>query len=216
MGWSGNKGWNSGDGWYGGAFARSPSYVSAGVIMDAASGNSTISANLDIGTASASRVILIAATRANGPFSSVTVNGVSCTSVTADTAGDTAFWACAGAAPGSGTQTISLMGGIFENRAAQVWVLSNLTSTAAQQTANSGGATSDHISISVTAADFLFAVANFANGSTTYSGSTQTPSNVYNNISVVQMAADWAIAATNPSFTINTLTFTAQAVVSYR
>lgn len=101
---------------------------------------STRSYSVDVGTASATRRIVIATAHNptdQNPLASVTVNGVSATRDAGVTTASTYFrhseiWSVTGSSPGSGTQTIILSatgGGSFNFDALGVYVIDGASST---------------------------------------------------------------------------------------
>jgi hypothetical protein len=147
-----------------------------------ATGSASNSFSSAIGTATATRVILLGTWQQNSTaLSSVTVNGVSATPVLAH-ASDAGFqfWTIIGASPGSGTQTVVLNGVAFNAQTAQIWYMDNLNSTTLKHSAQGASQNSPHTtSINITSGDFLFAMtATFGNA--VYTGSTDAPANSSN------------------------------------
>lgn len=161
-------------------------------VTDGGNPGGTVTLTGDIGTATATRVILIAATRQNGSFSGVTVNGQAASSVQASASGFSQFWALVGAAAGSGSQSIVATGGAFEFRALRAWVMDGLGSTTKVQSSTSTTAIG---SISLLAGDYWFANGFTSNTARNWSGSTPVPTNDYNDNAGNGSTAQWTIAS---------------------
>ena len=160
-----------------------------------------MSASLNVGTAAANRIIVVAgASQGSAAIGTVTVNSVSCT-IDA-TFGSSFVASCPGSSFGSGTQTIvaTWASGSFQARGFSVWVASNMTSTTVvQHVAQNTSAT-----LGVTANDFMFAAVNVSGASVPWTGgTTQSPSNTQTINASTNFSADWTIASTNASFTLN-------------
>lgn len=188
---------------YKAAAALTASYVNKGSGADNGSGATTLTFTCDIGTATATRVILIGSMcQSTTDFTGVTANGVSLASIpgTTSNAGHAVgFWSIVGASPGSGVQTIILNGGQFFQRGAEVWILDGLNSTSAK---NVGVSTGGGPTITTAVGDFLFAN-NFCSATESYTTSTEVPANTYDNhTNGGQAAADWTIVSTNGTFSI--------------
>lgn len=152
--------------------AAGPSLAVVGVQPDTGSGNATVTLNGDIGTATATRVILIATNRQNtGGFSGVTVNGVSASVIQNSADQTSTFWALVGSAAGSGPQNIVATGGVFELRNVRAWVMDGLSSTTMVQ--GSTAAAANSISgVSLNAGDYWFANAFTLSGSRNWNTSS--------------------------------------------
>lgn len=164
---------------------------------------STRTFSIDIGTASADRLIVAVVCSQNAaPSGTVTMNSVT---LTQDVYGSPATNGCgiySGlVTTGSGAQTFIINGaGSFTTTAGSVWALTGLTSNVVKNTGSSlsGGV----VTINVTAGDFLF---NGTYGTSTpcvYTTSTEVPAAVHSAATVVS-SADWIIASTNASFLIH-------------
>jgi hypothetical protein len=194
--------------------APTSSYVHQCQATDAGTSSSTVTFSCNTGTATATRVILVGTARqGSSQYSGVTVNGLALTLVTgtdSHAAHATAFWAGVGASFGSGSQTVILSGGAFELRGAQVWTMDGLSSTSAKNA-------SITTSITTAVGDFLFRADSTNSASESYSTSTEAPANTYNNSAGFQWGADWKIAATAGTFTVNIVppTGNAQSTVSF-
>jgi len=181
----------------------SPSYAFVGTFTDqgAVSGD-TISTTMNIGTAAASRTIVIVGTSQNTPtLASATINGVSCTKDVSIV--QTGIFSCPGVSYGSGTQTITVTwtGSGFLFRSIGVYELSNLASTTVVHTASG---TTSAATISVANHDLMFSVNSATNPTAaTYSTSSVAPSNSGLLWANVGGYADWLIASTNASFSVN-------------
>lgn len=173
-----------------------PSLALIGGVTDTGSGNAAITLTGDIGTATATRVILIAANRQNsGGFSGgVTVNGQAASILQASATNVSQFWVLVGAAAGSGAQNIVLTGGTFELRSARAWVMDGLASTTKVQSSAAAAANSIG-SISLLTGDYWFANAQTLSGTRNWSSSTPTPTNSYDDSAGGGTSAQWAIGS---------------------
>lgn len=224
MGWSSPAGWNTEDGWSvaaAGGAPGSPAYVFRALdFTETATNNHT--ASIDIGTASADRLIVVgfAARAGIGGAPSVTVNGVALTVDAYTEASYPAGIASGLVTSGSGPQTVVVnwtAANSGQPRMMSVWVLTGLSSNLVKQSTT--WITSGAGSISVTAGDFVFAASMIQNIAPDYSGSTQAPSAVRNDTTYpVSGSADWIIAATNASFSVSSsaATNSGNAAATYR
>jgi hypothetical protein len=93
--------------------------------------------------------------------------------------------------------------GQFNNKGFTIWTTSGLGSTAVKTTASN---TTDPVTISVTAGYVMFAAAmNNGTFSFTWASSSVVPNGFYNleASAAGDSMADWAILATNASFSVN-------------
>jgi hypothetical protein len=160
----------------------------------------------NIGTATATRVVIVATSDTSAAISAVSVGGVSATLLTSHPGvsdGSVLLWQVTGSSPGSGSQSVSVTGGIFTARLTQVWVMDGLTSTTVKQVAGAGAGGSSW-TIPVVAGDYMVAIGG-QTGSVNFGPSTQAPSNSYGTEPAdFALAADWnAIVSTNASFTVS-------------
>jgi hypothetical protein len=185
----------SGDGF---TTSSGKAYVYRGSNSTTAAGNPH-TASIDIGTASADRVVHvgIAAQNAQTP-TSVTVNGVTLTQDVLNVTSPTAGWYSGVVASGSGSQTVTVNypAGTFTLRNMYVLTSTGLSSTTKKQSASASGAS---ISINVTAGDFLFAVGYRTGGIANYTSSTEAPDGT-NNADATTREADWVVNSTNATF----------------
>jgi hypothetical protein len=203
----------------------SPFYVRAGNFGGTDNGSGVTAFTSDIGTATATRVILIATFQRNAAaLTSVTVNGVGATAIlTGGFETSMQFWQLTGAAAGSGNQTVTLNGVSSVETLSQVWYMDNLNSTTVKHTAlTDGAATPCTTNINITAGDFLFAFLGRNAPTPSWSGSTDAPANTgtLTGPSDVAANADWTTVTTNASWSA-TATFTGggndqQLLVSFR
>jgi hypothetical protein len=200
----------------GGAAAAAYSYrgssdgSSGGVAVD------TVNYTIDIGTASADRLIVVA-TGVQGAkaLTGLTVAGTPLT-IDVQNAGQQSAIASGLVTSGSGSQTISATwtGSGFNVRKIMVWAVTGLQSNTVRATGS--GATAN-TSISVTATDFLFATTwNVAGTGSNFGASTESPaaSRFLSDGTFTISSADWTILATNASFNINAVVTSLQAVAA--
>jgi hypothetical protein len=159
---------------------------------------------VDIGTASADRLVVIASAHQKGDtLTSVKVNGVTLTRDADGFSGTTRACIFSGlVTSGSGSVTVEVnnsSGATFTSRSVVVWTLTGLSSNLVKQTVASATNVSS-VSIDVTAGDFLFASKYFSGGTPTYSGSTQAV-DALRSIGV-QRAGEWLVASTNAAFSV--------------
>ncbi len=181
-----------------------PFYVKAGNIAVADGGTGSNSFTSAIGTATATRVILIGVVQGNSTaFTSITVNGVTATAIFSGTSRpEMQFFQITGTAPGSGTQTVTLNGGAFFVQIAQVWYMDNLNSTTVKQTAKSSGNPPVTTNINITAGDFLFSIIGSGQTGFSWSSSTDPVANsaTLSNGTTSIGNADWTTVSTNASW----------------
>ncbi len=181
-----------------------PFYIKASNLAIQADGTGVSTFLSNIGTATATRVILIGAIQTAGtPLTSVTVNSITATAIlTGTTHTEMQFFQITGTSPGSGSQTVTLNGGAFLNQIAQVWYMDNLNSTTVKQTAKVNSNPPNTTNINITAGDFLFSI--IGNGQTGFSWSSSTDP-VANSFTLSSGAtslgnADWTTATTSASW----------------
>jgi hypothetical protein len=147
-------------------FYNTPAVVTAGKTLTAlgqATGyggaNSTVSiTSVDIGTAASDRCILVAAFEGNAAYTSVAIGGDNFTPIVSVPNGPDVLkiYTLQGTLGGSGTATITATStGNFHQRAIWAWVMTGLTSTAAQAT-NTSYASPANISLTVAPGDYVF------------------------------------------------------------
>lgn len=164
------------------------------------------SSTINIGTASADRLIVATLACQNSTtVTSITVNGTSLSAVV-NTAGSVAIFAGL-VTTGSGTVTITATwaSGSFQLRGFAIYALKGLSSNTVKQTASLSA--SGPLTISVTAGDFMFAANESVNANANFSTSTQVPTANHSIFSSNPWgtASDWIIASTNASFSANPL-----------
>jgi hypothetical protein len=177
--------------------------------------------NLNIGTATATRVVVVGfASASSGRTYAATVAGVTVPQLVVD-GGSYAYFFGGVVNTGSGSQAITVTcasGCGYESRDVFVWVLDGLSSTSVNQTASSDGTTT--ATISVSAGDFLFVINALSDGTChTWNGSTQAPTadvGTPSGSAFVDCGAYWdTITATNASFSVISSGNVKQAIVSY-
>lgn len=214
------------------AAGGSPAYAFQGSDGTSSPIGTTNTFSIDIGTASADRVLIFATAVSSNP-------GI--TSVVLDPGGlnitmtQAAFYSpgspqvglyYASVPSGTGTKGFAVTYGSsvsFFAVSAHLWKATGLTSGTPVTTATgNGGGTSAGITISVTSPCFLFGLSAAQNGGVSpaynYSTSTITPSGVHGEPATQGWSADWTIAATNASFSIvptTTQPFAAMAFVTF-
>lgn len=183
----------------GGGPPPSASYAFQGVQVSAPlGGNWTFSNN--IGTAAANRLIIVCVA-SQGTTTGVTVNGVALTQAINPGGGPSLWYGLV--TSGSGSQSITVAGGVFFANGAAIYSVVGLGTNSPQSTSGtSGNATTN---ISVTAGDFLFACENATSAPSSWSASTQTPANTFSDTSTPLFinGADWTVASTNASFLVS-------------
>lgn len=177
----------------------------------------------DIGTATATRVVLIAVYTQNAVATAATVGGQAATKIF--TSNFTTWWQYTGSAAGSGVQTITVTGGAFVSQIAQVWYMDGLNSTTMLNSATATNSTTTlTTNIAITAGDLLFATAQEASAADTitFTTSTETPAN-QGSITLspdTQGFADWKTSTTNAAWAITCIHTNAvqtfQSGVSFR
>jgi hypothetical protein len=163
--------------------------------------------SIDLGPATSDRLIVAAVgIQASGLSSSIVIAGTTITTpdVSGSNGGANSLSFYSSLIPaGSGVQTITVNGvTIFEEVGISVWACTGLSSNTVK---NSNYQSNSLLSINVSAGDFLFAMDASASATTTFSGSTQTPtaSHVVDSVNPNYNSADWiSIAATNAAFSV--------------
>ena len=168
--------------------------------------NDILTGNVDIGTASADRLIVALCATSGAPFTlaSMIVNGVTLTIDKTQT-NSHGVAICSGlVTSGTGSVTVSMTftGSAFQDKFCVLYALTGLNSNLVKQVA---GASVPSVTIPVVAGDFLFAIGvDAANPS--FSGSTQSPTTQRQQTGTGsayhETSADWVIASTNASFSI--------------
>lgn len=196
------------------AAASSPAYVFRGSGTDS-SGNSNATFSIDIGPASADRLLIVAsAVGTSTTITSVVVNGVTLTpditAVNAFRVGINSGLVTAGS--GAQNVVITWAAASFFEKSAFVWTATGLASNVVKQTTS--GITSGNIN--VTAGDFLFAVSRSVVGFPDFATSTETPDGT-RTVGSLTTSADWTVDATNAAFSVNAGATSNQMVAaSYR
>ena len=160
-----------------------------------------ISTSVDIGTASADRLIIVSAMYGTTgvAVTSITVNG---TSLTADENGTLGVAIYSGlVTTGSGPQnvTVTWASGSFNNRGFALWTATGLNSNLVKQHTNFSTISG---TISVTAGDFMVGSFFSSGGTSTWAGSTEAPTvRTVFSPSPSGQAPEWnTIASTNAAF----------------
>lgn len=183
---------------------------------------STDFTNVDIGTAAANRFIVIAATGTNSavPGATCTVGGVALTRIAVQGSVNAAAIYGGLVTTGSGNQTVTIDFGVtsFENKAIEVWSVTNLSSTTVKSSdAAPNGGGSGNLSLNVSAGDLAFCVEfNGSSASANFVGSDQTPDNTYDNFADNMLAGDWTAISTDASFLITNTNFVNGVAASWR
>lgn len=187
------------------------------------SGNTT-DFTIDIGTASADRLIVVTAAWQNtNGITSIIVDpagaNVTLTQDVINEAGSSAAVYSGLVTSGSGSKTIrmTLVSGGFLNRGIAVWTITTLVSNTKKQSGSSA-LSSGNFNISAQEGDVMFAALyNDPNGSTrTYSTSSEAPTALRTSHANNQFA-EWAITADNSSFNVTPgATGNTNAAVIYR
>jgi hypothetical protein len=190
------------------AAAPSKSYTYAGADSTVPLGSAWTSSSINIGAASAGRLVIVMLACQGGTVSAVSVNGVALTQAVIDTTADQAMIWYGTVASGSGAATIAVTGGTFFAQTMMVYTATGLSSNTPVGTTH--GASGANNLISVNAGDFLFSFTSSDGVPAIYSGSTAAPSNTHtvlnaagSNSLVDGTCADWLIASTNASFSVN-------------
>jgi hypothetical protein len=171
--------------------------------------NATRTYSINIGTASADRLVVVGVGAANAAPTAVTVAGVTMTADVVAGAGPAAGMYSALVTSGSGAQNVVVTGmGAFTECGVSVWTCTGLSSNLVKHTGSINGS-NGVFSINVTAADFLFATCEGASASASYASSTQAPTaaHVVDTFGPFISSADWiSIASTNAAFSVNPTT----------
>jgi hypothetical protein len=170
--------------------------------FETGSNGSTASATMNVGTASASRIIIVGISSSSFPVpTGVTVNSVACTLDAAVVGSGIA--SCPGASYGSGNQTVTVTWSAsgFFTRGFTVWSAFNMTSTTViQHVANNSSSTS---SLAVTAKDFLFAAVSSSNGGApSFANSSELPANNQTLLTNNLYTADFNLQSSNATFAL--------------
>ncbi len=164
-------------------------------------GGSVATFSIDIGTASADRLVIVGSTVDNATtITSVVVNGVTLTAdITAVNSYRVGIHSGVVAA-GDGAQNVVITwaSASFQEKSAFVWTAIGLASNVKKQTAN--GTTS--ATINVTVDDFLFGVSRGVGSLPDFATSTEAPDGT-RQVASVNRSADWAVNATNATFSVN-------------
>ena len=185
-----------------------PAYTFRGTASDL-TGTANPSYSIDIGTASADRLIIVGFICAGSAgAASVTVNGTGLTlAVSAAPAAVAEVWYGL-VTSGSGTQTVQVNGASnFFERDIIVWAATGLSSNVVKQTASDNGTQN----INVSASDFLFAI-NYTTGTPSnfdYSSSTESPTGIHT--TAQSFGGDWTVISTNAAFSVAPAPTTGQA-----
>jgi hypothetical protein len=191
---------NSGGGG-GAAYAFAGSDFNTGSV-----GNVWTSTASNIGPATAGRLVIVLLACQNNPTLTMTVNGVSMTRAGVSTANAQASIWYGTVATGSGTATIVVTGGNFLLETMLVYYATGLGSNTPVSVSAAGGV-GTWPTISVNSGDFLFGFYS-GTGTANWSASTVSPSGTQSQTGSGGIeegfSADWTIASTNASFTVNT------------
>lgn len=165
-----------------------------------------ISASVNIGTATSTRLVIVLGGCGGNPgITSVVAAGVTLTEVFnfAGTSGGYRFKAHAGlVTTGSGAQTVesTWASGSGNYRCQSVWTIENPNSTVIKGTSSDLQYTIS-CSLSVTAGDFIMALAQAGGGTPTWASSTEAPSGERaDSLFAGFTSAEWTVANTNASF----------------
>lgn len=194
----GNSAWSATTASFEVPAAVTKSYTFREIFAQAGSG-SGITRSVEIGTASADRLVIVGLACQNATNAvSVTVNGVSLSEVSSDEveAGSAHIWAGV-VNSGDGAQSIvATWGSAFLARSIAVWTATGLDSTTAVATAIDDG------TMSVQAGDFLFSMAQATTTAPSMAGYTQAPTEhtTTGGTSFGFTAGDATISSTNASF----------------
>lgn len=160
-------------------------------------------ASIDIGTASADRLVIVAIQYQNTPVvTSVTANSVTLNLDIAKTTNPSSAIYSGLVTTGSGPQNIvvNYVSAGFTARGLAVWTATGLSSTVVKNTASSAN---QNMSINITAGDFLFA-STYIVGAASYSSSTDAPTATHTS-DATNLSGDWTTVTTSATFTIGTL-----------
>ena len=164
-------------------------------------GGSVATFSIDIGTASADRVVIAKSTVDTATtITSVVVNGVTLnpdvTAVNTYRVGIHSGLVTTG--DGAQNVVITWASASFQEKNAFVFTATGLSSNTVKQTAN--GVTSANIN--VTAGDFLFGVARNVAGFPDFATSTEAP-DATRQVGADNTSADWTVDTTNAAFSVN-------------
>lgn len=181
----------------------SPAYTFRGTNFTNGS-TSVQTASIDIGTASADRLVIVAIQYQNTPVvTSVTANAVTLNLDIVKTTNPSAAIYSGLVTSGSGPQNIvvNYVSAGFSNRGLTVWTATGLSSNVVKNTASSANA---NISINITAGDFLFASTYQATATWNYSASTDTATATHTS-DATNFSGDWTTLTTSATYTIGLL-----------
>lgn len=163
---------------------------------------------INLGPASPDRLVGVCLSHQKGStLTSVTVDGTVTLTKDVGAIQDNNSFVYSGLVPsGSGTHTIEVnnsAGAAFNNRDIAVFTFTGLNSNTVKHTAANPSSAS--LTINVSAGDFLLASCDTNSGAGTFAGSTQSPdaARFVPGAPAGGLSADWTIAATNASFTVN-------------
>lgn len=189
-----------------GSLSGGAAYTYRDTQISNASATNVTSFTVDIGTASADRLVIVGAGKQNASVAvSVTVNGTNLVKDAENIGTQGSIWSgLVSAGSGAVPIVVTWVAGVFDSRGVVVWTATGLSSNTVRTT----GISDTHPAlISVTNTDFLFAVSLIAGTSgSTWSSSTVAPAAAHNanDGSFNMSGADWTIAATNASFSAET------------
>lgn len=166
------------------------------------SGNNDATFSIDIGTASADRLVIVGCTVGNNTtITSVVVAGVTLTAdISAVNNYRVAIYSgVVNAGDGAQNVVITWASAAFQEKNAFVWTATGLASNLKKQTTSYVGTTG---SINVTAGDFMFVVGRDTSTAPVWTTSTEAPA-ASRNVATLNTGADWTILATNAAFAIN-------------
>lgn len=167
----------------------------------------SITISVDIGTASADRLIVVGSGSQNTPsFTSMVANGITLnTDVNVAGTASRITLSSGLVTSGSGAQNIvgTWASSGFFIRSLCVWTLTGLNSNLIKNSGSNTGSNGT-ASINVTAGDFMFAFASSGGVATPdFSTSTEAPVASHSvGVGIVMTGADWTIVSTNASFSV--------------
>lgn len=175
--------------------------------------------SIDFGPAAADRVVLAALTSQAGPvLTSVIIGGVTLTAAL----GASNLYFSYGLLPNvTGPQTVAITfaSGSFNTRVAHFWTMNGLSSNSPKVVGTPTGTT---VATTLTTApgDLVFGLEQYSSGAANFVGHcTENPAHTYIVVPLAAneaYAADWTIAATNGTFSINDGATSERVGISFR